>query len=261
MQIHELTQKQSNEQLNEQQGIVTGLYDLAKSFNDPRMKGMPVGARMRAMAGDRSVALIGKAVYSQWLQKVAQLQKQQMAQLGKQPAATGTQPPAAGAQPPVAEAKQPGYVDIGETAYKKYLLDFVNKSLFKGDIAYLEPENKSQLDQTINSIVAVRDDPAALQKAFSGLALIAANAMFTSPQYQQQQAKNVTSTGKAAAPGPVTPETVKSLISQLGVDVKANPRALGQVFAKAAGNNDLRVNRTGNEYANTLLELFGFEVR
>lgn len=276
MKIYELTHL-SPEQLDEAQGMITGLYDLAKSFSDPRMKGMPAGARMKAMAGDRSVALIAKAAYSQWIQKVAQLQKQQLSQFpvtqktAAQPAAKATTTattapataaPAATPAAPVAEAKQPNYVDIGATAYQKYLTDFVNTAMFRGDMSYLEPESKANVDQVIKNIVAVRDDPAAIEKAFAGLALVAANAMFTSPQYQKQHVKDVTTTGKSAAPaGPVTTDTVKSMLSQLGVAVNATPRSFGQVFTKASGNKDLRIDNTGNEYANALLQLFGFEIR
>lgn len=241
MQIHELNQKPLHE---------AGLADL-KSFaqaalnQNPNMAGMNFNQRMKTLAADQSIQKLSKVMAQQWLTKANLLLKQVTAQQAKQNT--------------VKEAAS-GFAAIDENTYEKYLVDFVNKNMFRGQMRYLQPESKSAVEQDIREIVKFRNDPARVTELFLPLAQTAALSLMTAPGALTAPAASAApaATGTTAAPAAktITAQTLKSTLSQMGVNIQPGTPALQQFFEKASG--DVRVDTTGNEYADALLEIFGF---
>ena len=255
MQIHELTQKKLNE------GALSDITAFAQAAlnKNPNMAGMTFTQRMKSLANDSAIQKLSQVMAQQWLTKAGMLQKQMAAQ---QPAAQ--QPAAPTNFNQVRETQRMNEVatklpEIDETTYLKYLTDFVNKTMFRGQMRYLDAQGKSMVDQDLQQITKFRNDPAKVTQLFMPLAQTAALSVMTTPGALQTApaAPAKAAPGAAAPAAAITADSIRQSLTGLGINVgKAQTPALSQFFERESG--DIRLNKTGNAHADALLQLFGF---
>lgn len=231
-------------------------YAAAALNKNPNMAGMTLNQRLKTLANDKAIQKLSQVMAQQWLVKANMLQKQMAAQQAKQPAAQQPAPPVTEAEPTLVDTRKLPEVD--ETIYQKYLVDFVNKTMFRGQMRYLDPESKRMVDQDIMEIVKFRKDPAKVTQLFMPLAQTAALSVMTTPGAMQapQQTAGGPQTAKAQ-PGSSASDGLRTALAGMGINVGKNQTSvLRQFFEQESG--DIRVNKTGNNHADALLELFGF---
>lgn len=250
MQIHELTT------LTE-----AGIIDYIKAAvnKDPNLAGMSVSQRAQALQNNQVIKQLGEVLTQQWLAKAAILQKQAAAQPQQFQAQTPTQ------------AGQPNNrVQIAPDVYKKYLLDFVNKTVFRNQMRYLDASSRAQVDKNINDIVASKDTPQALLPLFQDLAQTASITMMSSMGSQSSTA--TPAAGQPAGPGTPAAKTNTQSATAKVPSAASVKRDLESIGARFPGRDALqqtieqlhgesRVSKTDNAYANALLQLLGFTVQ
>lgn len=246
MQIHELTK------LTEA-GIID--YVKAAMSKDPNLAGMSVTQRAQAIQNNTVIKQLGEVLTQQWMSKVAILQKQAVAQPQQ------FQAQAAAGQPK-------GRAQIDPAVYKKYLVDFVNKTVFRNQMRYLDASSRAQVDNDIDSIVASKDNPQSLLPLFQNLAQTASLTMMTTPGSQNVTAPGTAQTNKSSAQPPAaatksaatapSAASVKRDFESVGVRFPGR-EALQQTIEQLHG--DSRVSKTDNAYANAILQLMGFTVQ
>lgn len=257
MQIHELTRL-------DEAGVMD--YIKAAVSQDPHLKGYSLTQKAKAMENNKVIKQLGQVLAQQWLAKAAIISKQASAQPGH--FAPQAQNQAAASS--VKEAVTPANID--PNVYKKYLEDFVNKTAFRNQMKYLDPASKSQVDADIEQIVANRADPKKMIELFQKLAQTAAVTLMSQPgTYKTAPVSAASGTaptsagntpaGSQVAPSTsaITPASLKNTLNSMGVYINPSAAALRQTFEKLSG--DIRVESTGNEYADNLLTIFGFDVQ
>ena len=135
--------------------------------------------------------------------------------------------------------------------------DFVNKTMFRGQMRYLDAQSKSMVDQDLQQIVKFRNDPAKVTQLFMPLAQTAALSVMTTPGALQTTPQAGSQPAAGAKPNTVTADSLRNSLSQLGINIgKQQTAPLSQYFEKESG--DIRLHKTGNAHADALLQIFGF---
>lgn len=226
MQIHELTHQAANDPPT----LTEGLFDVARAIfaSDPRYKGMSLKDRYRYMTQNSAINRVADNATGAWAGYVAR-------KVGQ----------------------DPNYLQNKNQYYNDLKL-FVQKNMMPPYTPIDQMNNKSQLIQTMNQIVANRADaqgnpnPQAQAGLFQNLVDLAALSM-TQTQSQRQQRGGG---GGGGGGGPAfTPQAAQQLLTQA---MGSNAASVANQVQTAAGTQN--VQSTGNAAVDSLLRAFGFTV-
>ena len=222
MQIHELTHQPTHAPPT----LTEGLFDVARAIfaSDPRFKGMSLKDRYRYMAQNSAINQVADKATGAWAGYVAR-------KVGQ----------------------DPNYLR-NQSQYYNDLKLFVQKNMMPPYTPIDQMNNRPQLIQTMNQIVANRADaqgnpnPQAQAGLFQNLVDLAALSM---TQTQSQQSGG----GGPAPASAFTPQSAQQLLTQA---MGSNAASVANQVQTAAGTQN--VQSTGNAAVDNLLRGFGFTI-
>ena len=232
MQINDITEQKSK--LNE-----AGILDYAKAAltKDPALANLSVDQRIASMQRDSALQAVAKKALEQWQGKVVTLQR--------------------------ANQNMP----ISDQEYTNNLKDFIENVLLQKPLTTLDQTSRQRMGAQINAVLAAKNDPKALPKAFNTLVVNTAAArqdpgrLGRTPGQQQQQ-----QTGQRQQPPTGS--------AQVGAAKQAMP-LVKQFLNRSMGNSQFRslqqflqqnasattVRSTGNATVDAFINLLGIKTQ
>lgn len=206
-------------------------YIKAMATTDPKMASLPLSQRAAAMRTSTATQMLGKAALNQWQGRVLQLLKANQTAGGS------------------------GMLDskgVKDQEYVDNLEDFVEKVLLQKPIESLDNTSGTKLNQMINAVMAVKNDPKKMQTAFQDLVAITTAA-------RMDPAKSGTAQQSAQQPG--GQQAVQNTVQGTKIALQGiNTQTLAQNMVTANNGQPVVATKTNNDLVNRVLTAMGVQL-
>lgn len=209
-------------------------YIKAAATSDPRLAQLPLSQRAAAMRTNSATQMMSKAALNQWQGRVLQLLKANQTAGG---------------------SGMLGPNGVTDQEYVDNLEDFVEKVMLQKPIESLDSNSGTRLNQMINSVMTVKNDPKKMQTAFQDLAAITTAARMDPSK--TGAAPGAAQGSQQTGAKPAVQNTVQGVkVALQGI----NTQTVAQNLVAANNGQPVAASKTNNDLVNRVLTTLGVQL-